>query len=150
MGTPLAAGDTVVAAAAVKFLNAGCVVHATPMRLGSVESCTPGAGPTDPPTAVTVGWSDGTRTLYAVVGSGATSVLYGAQGSVIKLLLGQFAQPTAASGVPNPGGRTQGAVVQQTALQDPAGTDVGDVCIVQTEFGYLAEISANLNAVPAR
>lgn len=150
MGAPLTVGDTVVAAAAAQFLNVGCLVHTTPMRFGKVESCTPGAGPTDPPTAVTVAWSDGTRTLYAVVGSGATSVLYNGGGVATSLLLGSYAGPTGTSGIPNPGGRTQGPVVQQIPLQDPAGAAAGEVCIVKAEFGYLAASRSNLIAVPGR
>lgn len=150
MGTPISAGDTVCAAASVQFLAGGVVLHATAVQFGRIESAVDAVDPTDPPTAVVVAWANGSRTTYAVVGEGATSVLYGFLGTVPQSRIGNFVQPTAASGIPNPGGRVQGPVVQQFGLQDPAGTDVGSVSVVKTPLGFLAALDSNLSVVASQ
>lgn len=143
MGTPLAPGDLVITAASVAFASSGTLIHADNPEIGIVESLTPGT----PPTAVTVAWPDGTRTLYPVVGQGATSVLYGTAGSVSRLLIGAVVQPAAGSGVPNPAGQLQGPVTFELHLVDPSGNDVGDISVVSTPLGAYPAINANLAVV---
>jgi hypothetical protein len=145
MAAPIDTGDTVVTAAAMLAApSAAALVHQSQPQRGVVESAT--AGP--PPTAVTVAWADGTRTLYPVIGSGPTSVLLrlGTAPSGVALL-NRVVQPTAASGIPNPSGRLRGPVSQQFGLEDPSGNFVAEVVVVETPIGALVTAFANVEVV---
>lgn len=141
MGTQFVTGDVVVTAASMTGPN----LHQALPLSGMVESVTPGA----PPTAVTIAWGDGTRTLYPVVGSGATSVLLRRNTTSTNVLLNRVVQPNAASGIPNPSGRLRGAVAQQFDLEDPNGTSVQTVVVVETPIGVLVTAEANVEVIPS-
>jgi hypothetical protein len=137
----LAAGDLVVTLAS---LVGRFTLQKDRPLFGTVESLTAGA----PPTNVVVDWSDGTRTTYAAVNSGAQSVI----GHVTdggSLLVGFVVQPTAASGVPNPGGRVQGPVVDQFSVDDPNGSTLGEFVVIETPVGFLVLAASGVQIVPS-
>jgi len=143
----IAAGDIVFLAAAVLGPPASFVIHEEAPELGVVESV--GAG--SPPTDVVVVWQDGRRTQYDAVGSGATSLLYrvGSLAPDTILIIGFVAQPKTGSGIPNPGSRLQGPVVQQYGLEDPTGSAVGEVVVIDTPLGFLAIATTDAAVLPS-
>jgi hypothetical protein len=143
----LGASDYVVAAASVRGPNTlgSVVIHAERPQFGVTESLVDGP----PPTNVVVTWADGTRTQYATSGTGATAVLYQV-GPSATYIIGSVVAPTAASGIPNPGGRLQGPVAMQFACLDP-GTDavVAEFVVVETPIGYLVADLSQVAVMPS-
>jgi hypothetical protein len=140
------AGDVVFLAASVLGPTGSFVIHEDQPQFGIVEST--GAG--SPPVDVVVVWQDGRRVQYSVVGSGATSVLFhlGAVASGFPII-SQFAQPKAGTGIPNPGGRLQGPIIQHFGLEDPTGVLVGEVIVIDTPIGFLVIAPTDATIVPA-
>ena len=136
----IAPGSGVVVAASVVGPPVNGLAHAHVPLLGVVESGT---------TSPTVAWADGTRTAYTAVHSGPSSVLFSVNAPTVLPVLDNFVvQPTAASGIPNPGGRVQGPVAAQWQLQDPTGTVVGDFVVVETPIGIIVCPYAAVAVVP--
>lgn len=128
------AGDVVVLGAAVVGPTGSSVIHDAPPQLGFVESLV--AGP--PVTNVVVVWQDGRRQQYNAVGSGATALLYVVANIAAPVpIVGFVAQPKAGTGIPNPGTRLQGPIVQQYGLEDALSVVVREVIIVSTPLGVL-------------
>lgn len=130
------AGDVVATAASVLGPNGSFVIHETRPIFGTVEST--GAG--SPPVDVVVVWPDGSRVQYAVVGSGATSVLFRLGPTPITgalPIIGFVAQPKLSAGIPNPGGRLQGPILQQFGLEDPTGVVLREIVVVEAPAGFL-------------
>lgn len=138
----LGVGDQVVATAAL--LGGDFISQRELPQFGFVESLTPGP----PPTAVTVVWSDGLPTLYAAVNDGAASVLAHVVSAAQPILLNYVVQPVPGGSIPNPGGRLSGPVVQQYGLEDPSGTFIDEVVVVETPIGVLVLPYAAVVVVP--
>jgi hypothetical protein len=137
--------SAVVTTASVKGPPGFLGLHSQAPQIGVVESLTPGA----PPTAVIVDWRDGTRRTYTAVNSGAASVLAQIVNITQPYIVGFTVQPTAASGIPNPGGRLRGVVVDQLNLADPVDAALDEVLVVQTPNGYLVARYTDMEIVPS-
>lgn len=138
------AGDFVVPAAA---MAAGNTVHAKRPILGVVESLVAGS----PPTNVLVNWQDGTSVTYATSGTGATSVIYRIGGLIGSLPLpGIVVRPKSTSGIPNPGGRIMGPIVDHLSLTDPS-TDaaIAEVVVFETPIGFYVLDVNDVEVVPS-
>lgn len=139
-------GDAVLLASSVLGPTGSFVIHDTQPEFGIVEST--GAG--SPPVNVVVVWQDGSRVQYAVSGSGATSVLFrlaGVAGGIP--IIGNVAQPKSGTGIPNPGSRLQGPIIQHFGLEDPTTALVGEVVVVDTPLGFLVIAPSDATILPA-
>ena len=142
------AGDVVATAASVVGPNGQFVLHETRPIFGFVESV--GAG--SPPVDVVVVWPDGSRVEYDVVGSGATSVLFRLGPTPVTgplPIIGFIAQPKLSAGIPNPGARLQGPILQQFGLEDPTGVVLREIIVIEAPAGFLVVDPADATILPS-
>lgn len=134
----LAAGSFVVPAADI----AAAIIQTSLPLFGIVESTAGGSPPTD----VVVAWENGTRVSYAVsqTGGGTPLLAVVAASGVSPSLLGRVVDPTA---LPNPGLRLRGLVVAQFLAQNPDGTDIVEVTLIQCSAGFYAIPTADVTPI---